>query len=61
MELPFDVMLNTDSPDRAESDKSVFNLNGTPSPHQTLDNMVCVDQGQSVPLSTLSDNVYAVH
>lgn len=31
MELPIDVMLNTDSPDSAESDKSVFNLNGTPS------------------------------
>lgn len=54
-------MLNTDSPDRAESEKSVFNLNDTPSPHQIPDNMVCVDQGQSVPLSMLSDNVYAVH
>lgn len=31
MELPIDVMLNTDSPDSAESDKSIFNLNGTPS------------------------------
>ena len=61
MELPIDVMLNTDSPDRAESVKSVFNLNGTPSPHQIQDNRVSVDQGQSVPLSTLSDNAYAVH
>lgn len=61
MKLPIDVMLNTDSPDSAESDKSVFNLNGTPSPHQTPDNRVSVDQGQSVLLSTLSDNVYAVY
>ena len=61
MELPIDVMLNAVSPDSAESDKSVFNLNGTPSLHQTQDKRVCVDQGQSVPLSTLSDNVYAVH
>ena len=61
MELPIDVMLNTDSPDSAESDKSVFNLNGTPSPHQTPDNRAFVDQGRSVPLSTLSDNAYAVH
>ena len=54
-------MLNTDSPESAESDKSVFNLNGTPSPHQTPDNRAFVDQGQNVLLSTLSDNVYAVH
>lgn len=40
MELPIDVMLNTDSPDSAEPDKSVFNLNGTPSPHQPLDSKV---------------------